>query len=188
MSSRIIRLSAPNRASVSARASSVLPTPVGPRNRKLPTGRFGSPSPARDRRTASATAATASSWPMTRSCRCCSSRSSRSFSSSVSWRTGMPVARETTSAMSAAVTSGTPDDAPVSWSSCWRTWLIWSRSWEACSYCSLAMAWSLSRCSSSARRSSSRTSRRGVVIRSRTRAPAWSMRSIALSGRKRSVM
>jgi len=27
-----------------ARASSVLPTPVGPKNRKLPMGRFGSPS------------------------------------------------------------------------------------------------------------------------------------------------
>src|SRR4029077_14330875 len=54
MSSRIIRLSAPNSASVSARASSVLPTPVGPRNRKLPTGRSGSPSPARDRRAAPA--------------------------------------------------------------------------------------------------------------------------------------
>ena len=33
-------------------ASSVLPTPVGPRNRKLPSGRFGSDRPARLRRTA----------------------------------------------------------------------------------------------------------------------------------------
>ena len=66
--------------------------------------------------------------------------------------------------------------------------LISSRSWEARSYCSPATAWSLSRCSSSSRRSSSRTSRRGVLVRSRTRAPAWSIRSIALSGRNRSVM
>ena len=39
--------------SASARASSVLPTPVGPRNRKLPIGRSGSESPARERRSAS---------------------------------------------------------------------------------------------------------------------------------------
>ena len=107
MSSRTIRSSSPNSASASARASSVLPTPVGPRNRKLPTGRSGSASPARERRTASATTLTASSWPTTRSCRCPSRRSSRSRSSSVSWLTGMPVARDTTSAMSATVTSGT---------------------------------------------------------------------------------
>ena len=72
MSSRTIRSSSPKSASARARASSVLPTPVGPRNRKLPIGRSGSPSPARERRTASATASTASSWPTTRSCRCCS--------------------------------------------------------------------------------------------------------------------
>ena len=56
MSRRIIWFSSPNSASASVRASSVLPTPVGPRKRKLPIGRFGSPSPARARRTASATA------------------------------------------------------------------------------------------------------------------------------------
>ena len=47
-------------------ASSVLPTPVGPRNRKLPMGRFGFAMPARERRIASETFCTASSWPMTR--------------------------------------------------------------------------------------------------------------------------
>ena len=41
MSMRIIRSSLPNSASASARASSVLPTPVGPRNRKLPIGPVG---------------------------------------------------------------------------------------------------------------------------------------------------
>ena len=47
MSSRIIRLSSPNSASARARASSVLPTPVGPRNRKLPAGpgRVAQPGP-----------------------------------------------------------------------------------------------------------------------------------------------
>ena len=38
------------------RASSVLPTPVGPRNRNEPIGRLGSESPARERRIALATA------------------------------------------------------------------------------------------------------------------------------------
>ena len=45
--------SSSNRACASALASSVLPTPVGPRNRKLPMGRFGFAMPARERRIAS---------------------------------------------------------------------------------------------------------------------------------------
>ena len=52
MSMRTIARSSSNRNSASALVSSVLPTPVGPRNRKLPIGRFGSCSPARARRTA----------------------------------------------------------------------------------------------------------------------------------------
>ena len=47
-------------------ASSVLPTPVGPRKIKLPMGRRGSLKPERERRMASATDTTASSWPMSR--------------------------------------------------------------------------------------------------------------------------
>src|ERR1051325_8187747 len=49
MSIRIIADSSSNRNSASARASSVLPTPVGPRNRKLPIGRFRSFTPAAPR-------------------------------------------------------------------------------------------------------------------------------------------
>ena len=56
MSMRTIARSSSNRKSASVRASSVLPTPVGPRNRNEPIGRFGSDSPARDRRIAFATA------------------------------------------------------------------------------------------------------------------------------------
>ncbi len=56
MSMRTIARSSSNRNSASALVSSVLPTPVGPRNRKLPIGRFGSCKPARARRTALATA------------------------------------------------------------------------------------------------------------------------------------
>ena len=53
---RIMARSSSNRNSASARANSVLPTPVGPRKMKLPTGRFGSFNPERARTTASATA------------------------------------------------------------------------------------------------------------------------------------
>src|SRR5881628_1662833 len=49
MSKRMSAWSLPKRKFASARASSVLPTPVGPRNTKLPTGRFGFFRPARDR-------------------------------------------------------------------------------------------------------------------------------------------
>src|SRR5438093_1349913 len=105
MSMRTIAFSSSNRNSASAFASSVLPTPVGPRNRNEPSGRFGSCMPARARRTAFATTVTASSCPTTRSC----SRSSilRSFATSPSrsFVTGMPVHFATTSAMSSGVTS-----------------------------------------------------------------------------------
>ena len=66
MSIRMSACSSSKRNSASARASSVLPTPVGPRNMKLPSGRFGSCRPARARRIALATAVIASSWPTTR--------------------------------------------------------------------------------------------------------------------------
>ena len=68
MSMRMMALSSPNMASARDLHSSVLPTPVGPRNRKEPVGRLGSFSPTRPRRMARATAFTASSWPTTRWC------------------------------------------------------------------------------------------------------------------------
>ena len=49
--------------SASALASSVFPTPVGPRKMNEPIGRFGSFSPARARRIASDTASIASVLP-----------------------------------------------------------------------------------------------------------------------------
>ena len=66
MSIRTMFFSESNRASARVLASSVLPTPVGPRNRKEPMGRSGSAMPARERRMASDTRRTASSWPTTR--------------------------------------------------------------------------------------------------------------------------
>src|SRR5215471_16118417 len=56
MSKRISDFSLPNKNSASARATSVLPTPVGPKNRNDPAGRFGDFNPARERRMARASA------------------------------------------------------------------------------------------------------------------------------------
>ena len=63
MSMRVRAFSSLNRNSARALASSVLPTPVGPTKRKEPRGLFGSESPARLRRMASATALTAGVLP-----------------------------------------------------------------------------------------------------------------------------
>ena len=53
--------SSSNKLRAKALASSVLPTPVGPKNRKLPIGLFGSAIPARERNIALVTLSTASS-------------------------------------------------------------------------------------------------------------------------------
>ena len=55
MSTRTIARSSSKRNSASARATSVLPTPVGPRKRNDPIGRLGSERPARLRRIAAQT-------------------------------------------------------------------------------------------------------------------------------------
>ena len=91
MSMRTMARASSKRNSARARASSVLPTPVGPMKRNEPMGRLGSDSPARLRRMALATAETASSWPTTRACRASSMRMSFSTSPSSSRLTGTPV-------------------------------------------------------------------------------------------------
>ena len=101
---RMSASSVSNRNSASALVSSVLPTPVGPRNRKEPFGRFGSASPARERRIASDTVRTASAWPTTRLPIACSILRSFSRSPSSILETGMPVHFETTSAISSSPT------------------------------------------------------------------------------------
>mmetsp|Transcript_30558 Transcript_30558/g.85595 ORF Transcript_30558/g.85595 Transcript_30558/m.85595 type:complete len:296 (+) Transcript_30558:790-1677(+) len=105
MSTRTISFSLSNSCSANALASSVLPTPVGPRNMKEAMGLLGSARPARLRCTASATASTASSCPITRSCSSSARCSSFSRSDWASFCTGMPVQRATISAMSCSVTS-----------------------------------------------------------------------------------
>ena len=64
-----ILFSSSKRASARAFASSVLPTPVGPKNKKLPIGFVGSFIPALDRIIASTTLSTASFCPITLLCR-----------------------------------------------------------------------------------------------------------------------
>ena len=59
ISSRTTAWSSSNKKPASALVSSVLPTPVGPRNRNEPIGRDGSCRPARARLTADDTACTA---------------------------------------------------------------------------------------------------------------------------------
>ncbi len=84
--------------------SSVLPTPVGPKNKNDPIGRFGSDKPARLRLMAFATASTASFCPITRWCNSSSIRNNLSRSPSNILATGIPVCLESTSAISASVT------------------------------------------------------------------------------------
>src|SRR5215475_5507780 len=101
MSIRIIASSSPNRNSARVRASSVLPTPEGPRKMNEPAGRFGSLIPARERRIALDTAVIAMSWPITRLCSSSSIRTSFFDSASVSLKTGIPVHIATMSALAA---------------------------------------------------------------------------------------
>mmetsp|Transcript_24731 Transcript_24731/g.53334 ORF Transcript_24731/g.53334 Transcript_24731/m.53334 type:complete len:277 (-) Transcript_24731:105-935(-) len=104
MSRRIIESSSSKSDSARALASSVLPTPVGPRNMNEAMGLDGSDKPARERWTASATASTASSWPVTREARVEERSSSFWLSARRSFSNGTPVHLETTAATSASPT------------------------------------------------------------------------------------
>ena len=192
MSSWISESSSPNRNSASALASSVLPTPVGPAKMNEPPGRLGSFNPARVRRMACESALIASFWPTIRLCSSSSMRSSREDSSSVSLKTGMPVAVARTSAMSSSLTSATMSMSPAfhcfsrSAFSPSRRFSV-SRSDAAFSKSCASIADSFSRRVCAIRSSNSRRSGGAVIRRIRSRAPASSIRSIALSGRNRSL-
>ena len=69
ISTRISALSDPNILYARAFESSVLPTPVGPKNKNEPIGLFGSLRPTLPLLIALATALTASSCPTTLSCK-----------------------------------------------------------------------------------------------------------------------
>ena len=104
ISRRTMLDSSSNRLAASAFASSVLPTPVGPKNRNEPIGLVGSLIPALERIIASVTLVTPSSWPTTRLWSS-SSRCSVLFRSlSLNFATGIPVQREMIFAISSSVT------------------------------------------------------------------------------------
>ena len=106
ISTRIRSSSLPNRALASVFESSVLPTPVGPRNKNDPIGRFGLLSPTLLLFTAFATALTASSCPITYLWSSFSRFRKRSISPFVSCVTGICVHKDTTSAASSTVNCG----------------------------------------------------------------------------------
>ncbi len=135
----------------------------------------------------------ACSWPMTRLCSSSSMRSSRAVSSSVSLKTGMPVPVARTSAISSSSTSATTSMSPAfhSFSRCAfspSSFFSLSRSEAAFSKSCASIADSFSRRTLAMRSSNSRRSGGAVIRRMRMREPASSMRSIALSGRNRSLM
>ncbi len=193
MSSEMRASSSSNRNSASAFASSVLPTPVGPAKMNDPEGRRGSLSPARVRRMVLDRAEMASSWPMTRWCRAFSMKTRREDSSSVSLKTGMPVACASTSAIrpssTSAVVRTSPERhcfsrrrrSPRRFFSSSRRLAAFSKSWSS-------MAVSLATRTVEMRSSNSRSSGGADRIERRRRAPASSIRSMALSGRNRSAM
>ena len=105
ISIRTIFCSSSNSVAARVFASSVLPTPVGPRKRNEPIGLVGSLIPALERRIASVTRRTPSSCPITRLCSSSSRPRSFVLSPSVSLVTGMPVQREMILAISSSVTA-----------------------------------------------------------------------------------
>ena len=100
-----------NKYSARHLASSVLPTPVGPKNRKDPIGLSGSFSPARLLWIALTIVSMASSCPMMRSLSLSLMWNSLTPSDSATLFTGIPVILDTTVAMSSALT--TPFFAPA---------------------------------------------------------------------------
>ena len=94
-----------NMNSARANASSVLPTPVGPRNINDPIGRFSSAMPALLRLIEDAILDIASSCPTTRFLRSASTRINLFASDSRILLIGIPVQRDTISAISSSVIS-----------------------------------------------------------------------------------
>ena len=128
ISIRTIFVSSSNKFCASALASSVLPTPVGPKNRNEPIGLPGSFIPAFDLIIDSVIFVTASSCPITRLCNCSSKWRVLFLSVSVSLATGIPVQREMIFAISSSVTLSRTKDKSLfftfasSLSNCFCNW------------------------------------------------------------------
>ncbi len=135
----------------------------------------------------------ASCWPMTRLCSASSMWSSRSDSSWAMRVTGMPVHIATTWAISSSSTIGCSPDiedchSVRSASAVSRAVASASRSVAASSYSWLLIAASFSLVIRSRSFCASRRAGGALELRRRTRDAASSIRSMALSGRWRSVM
>ena len=137
ISIRTILFSSSNRLCANAFASSVFPTPVGPRKRNDPIGLLGSLIPALERMIASVTSSTPSSWPMTLLWSSSARWSVLFLSLSFNFATGIPVHLETILAISSSVTASWTRDNSFSLtfssssSSCFC-------SWGSSPYCSCA--------------------------------------------------
>ena len=193
ISTRIIAFSSPNNASASALESSVFPTPVGPKNIKEPIGLFGSFNPTRPRLIAFATIFTASSCPITLFFNVSSRPSRRCDSLWLIRVTGIFVQEETTSATSFSVTltrltaffCSQTFLCSSSFSStvfCFVLFILALRRLPSASASSFRFPY-LSNCSSNARISSDIVYKPPLFLEA-----ASSITSIALSGRKRSLI
>ncbi|KKU51064.1 MAG: hypothetical protein UX73_C0008G0005 [candidate division WWE3 bacterium GW2011_GWC1_47_10] len=180
----------PYKTSASALDSSVLPTPVGPRNKKVPMGLFGSFKPARARLMASETICTALSWLTILSCIRASMCNKRSFSSMLNSSSGMPVALATIFATSFLVTFGISSNlvlVQISTNSFLTSSIFASSRSSSAFSCSCSALRSLflssSRFSSTCRRFAG-----SFTCVSLTWADASSITSMALSGKNLSLM
>ena len=193
ISTRIRFCSEPKITSAIALDSSVFPTPVGPRNIKEPMGRFGSFKPTRPLLIACATAFTASFWPITLSWRRFSRFFSLSVSVSSSFLVGIFVQSETTWAMSDSRTWRRFSSLSFfqSSSSLLRRFLFCScflLIWEAPSKSSLRMQSSFSSSNSAIWALNFLIAAGSPLFKMRILEAASSIKSMALSGKYRSLI
>ena len=182
MSTRTSASSESKSTQASAFASSVFPTPVGPRKIKEPIGLLSSLNPLLALLIALAMAVTASSWSTTLSWSFSSRWTSFSLSCSSIFETGMPVHSDTISAISSSVRTSVKPFSSIhffffSSSSFWRSSIFFFRSSSSvglflASSSSCLILFSISLISSGVSDSS-------IFLL----AHASSIRSIALSGR-----
>ncbi|MCY1362388.1 hypothetical protein D9M69_491030 [compost metagenome] len=194
---RVVRnCSPPYSRSASARAVSVLPTPLGPTSRNTPTGACGSLRPTALVRRARSRACTACSWPRRRCRRSAAKLAMRALCSRASCARGMPVHWLSTSATRRGQTSCWTSRSAPGWafsSACRRC----SSSWASPVFCRRSssrrptwLRWLFQRASSSAswsRAWSSRSDRVSSTAASTAR-PAWRSRRWALSWRSPSAI